>query len=192
MAPSVARIWAVVPLALLLIASGSAAPTETGSAALPANCQAANSFAAFDEAAQRFAFPARWICSVLTIESAGDVHARSPKGAMDLMQIMPATWGDFRERYHLGSDPYDPDDNILAGAVYLRELLDRYGSPGMFAAYNAGPSHYGEISRAALCHPRRERMWQSLQICLASNCQRRGPPAGSYRQRQRCSSRDPI
>ncbi|WP_163333825.1 lytic transglycosylase domain-containing protein, partial [Klebsiella aerogenes] len=40
--------------------------------------------------------------------------------------------------------PYDPHDNILAGTAYLRELLDRYGSPGVFAAYNAGPSRYEE------------------------------------------------
>ncbi|UFW47130.1 MULTISPECIES: lytic transglycosylase domain-containing protein [Bradyrhizobium] len=63
---------------------------------------------------------------------------------MGLMQIMPATWADLRERYNLGNDPYDPHDNILAGTAYLRELLDRYGSPGVFAAYNAGPSRYEE------------------------------------------------
>jgi hypothetical protein len=74
----------------------------------------------------------------------GDVHARSPKGAMGLMQIMPATWAELRVRYNLGNDPYDPHDNILAGTAYLRELLDRYGSPGVFAAYNAGPSRYEE------------------------------------------------
>ncbi|SFV19621.1 Transglycosylase SLT domain-containing protein [Bradyrhizobium arachidis] len=60
------------------------------------------------------------------------------------MQIMPATWAELRERYHFGNDPYDPHDNILAGTAYLRELLDRYGSPGVFAAYNAGPSRYEE------------------------------------------------
>ncbi|WP_245334858.1 lytic transglycosylase domain-containing protein [Bradyrhizobium mercantei] len=78
------------------------------------------------------------------MESAGDVHARSPKGAMGLMQIMPATWAELRDRHNLGSDPYDPLDNILAGAAYLRELFDRYGSPGVFVAYNAGPSRYEE------------------------------------------------
>src|SRR5580658_7901305 len=40
------------------------------------------------------------------------------------------------------ADPYDAHDNILAGAAYLRELLDRYGSPGFLAAYNAGPARY--------------------------------------------------
>jgi hypothetical protein len=60
------------------------------------------------------------------------------------MQIMPETWADLRLRYGLGNDPYDPRDNILAGAAYLRELHDRYGSPGFLAAYNAGPTHYEE------------------------------------------------
>jgi hypothetical protein len=49
-----------------------------------------------------------------------------------------------RARYRLGSDPYDPRDNILAGAAYLHELHDRYGSPGFLAAYNAGPGRYEE------------------------------------------------
>jgi Transglycosylase SLT domain len=59
-----------------------------------------------------------------------------------LMQIMPETWSHLRVRYGLGADPYDPGDNILAVAAYLRELYDRYGSPGFLAAYNAGPTRY--------------------------------------------------
>ncbi|UFW90502.1 lytic transglycosylase domain-containing protein [Bradyrhizobium barranii] len=94
------------------------------------------------EAAQRFAIPVHWIQSILRIESAGDAHAKSDKGAIGLMQIMPATWVELRQRYALGNDPYDPHDNILAGAAYLRELFDRYGFPGAFAAYNTGPARY--------------------------------------------------
>ena len=63
---------------------------------------------------------------------------------MGLMQIMPETWAELRLRYGLGNDPYDPHDNILAGTAYLRELRDRYGSPGFLAAYNAGPARYEE------------------------------------------------
>ncbi|HSI19939.1 MAG TPA: lytic transglycosylase domain-containing protein [Sphingomonas sp.] len=96
------------------------------------------------EAAQRFGIPAAWIRAVMRVESANDVRAISPKGAMGLMQIMPATWADLRARHHLGRDPYDPRDNILAGAAYLRELYDRYGLPGFLAAYNAGPGRYEE------------------------------------------------
>ncbi|EGP10325.1 lytic transglycosylase [Bradyrhizobiaceae bacterium SG-6C] len=63
---------------------------------------------------------------------------------MGLMQIMPKTWEELRLRYDLGNDPCDPRDNILAGTAYLRELRDRYGSPGSLAAYNAGPARYEE------------------------------------------------
>jgi soluble lytic murein transglycosylase-like protein len=91
------------------------------------------------EAAQRFGVPEAWIRAVMRVESAGDVRAISSAGAMGLMQVMPATWADLRIRHRLGSNPYDPRDNILAGAAYLREMHDRYGSPGFLAAYNAGP-----------------------------------------------------
>jgi soluble lytic murein transglycosylase-like protein len=53
---------------------------------------------------------------------------------MVLMQVMPAAWAALRSRYGLGADPYDAHDNILTGAAYLRELQDRYGSPGFLAA----------------------------------------------------------
>jgi hypothetical protein len=80
----------------------------------------------------------------MLIESGGDPRAVSPKGAMGLMQIMPKTYAELRARHHLGADAYNPRDNILAGAAYLREMLDRYGSPGFLAAYNAGPARYDE------------------------------------------------
>lgn len=94
------------------------------------------------EAARSFGLPAPWIRAVIAAESDGDPRATSPKGAMGLMQIMPATWSELRAVHRLGSDPYDPRDNILAGAAYMRTLLDRYGSPGWIAAYNAGPGRY--------------------------------------------------
>lgn len=96
------------------------------------------------EAARRFALPAHWISRVMRVESAGNVRAVSSAGAMGLMQIMPATWKELRMRYHFGHDPFDAHDNILAGAAYLHELYDRYGSPGFLAAYNAGPERYEE------------------------------------------------
>ncbi|MGY3547407.1 hypothetical protein ACVW0W_003174 [Bradyrhizobium sp. USDA 4469] len=145
LARSGVRVWAVVSLLLIFAASEGGALAESGSASVHTVTWAGNPFAAFvDEASQRFAIPMNWIGSVISIESAGDVHAKSPRGAIGLMQIMPATWAELRERYNLGNDPYDPHDNILAGAAYLRELLDRYGSPGVFAAYNAGPARYEE------------------------------------------------
>jgi soluble lytic murein transglycosylase-like protein len=95
-----------------------------------------------NEASRRFAIPASWIRAVMRVESFGDPRALSPKGAMGLMQIMPDTWSELRSRYGLGADPYDPRDNIIAGAAYLRELHDRYGEGGFLAAYNAGPKRY--------------------------------------------------
>ncbi len=66
----------------------------------------------------------------------------SAAGAMGLMQLMPGTWADMRRAYALGSDPYDPHDNVIAGTAYLRAMYDRFGYPGLFAAYNAGPARY--------------------------------------------------
>ncbi len=94
------------------------------------------------EAAQRFAIPEHWIGAVMDQESGGNPRALSRAGAMGLMQIMPATWDMLAARHGLGSDPYEPRDNIMAGAAYLREMHDRYGMVGMLAAYNAGPGRY--------------------------------------------------
>ena len=94
------------------------------------------------EAAQRFGLPERWIYAVIRTESAGRTRAVSPAGAMGLMQLMPGTWARQRARFALGSDPFDPRANILAGTSYLREMFDRYGTAGFLAAYNAGPGRY--------------------------------------------------
>lgn len=135
----------VVALFLALTVSDAAVFAETRSAEHTASSQTSEPFAPIiDEASRRFGLPVYWIRAVLKVESAGDVRARSPKGAMGLMQIMPQTWAELRLRYQLSNDPYDPHDNILAGAAYLRELQDRYGSPGFLAAYNAGPGRYEE------------------------------------------------
>ena len=61
---------------------------------------------------------------------------------MGLMQVIPETYAEMRLRHGLGADPYDPRDNILAGAAYLRAMYDRYGYPGFFAAYNVGPARF--------------------------------------------------
>lgn len=100
-----------------------------------------------DEAARRTGIPAPWIERVMHAESAGRTHLKgrpitSPKGAMGLMQLMPGTWREMRARHGLGHDPHDPADNILAGAFYLKLLHARFGYPGLFAAYNAGPARY--------------------------------------------------
>ena len=78
----------------------------------------------------------------MRIESGGNEHATSRPGAMGLMQVMPGTWVELSLRYGLGLDPFDPHDNILAGAAYLKEMYDRFGSTGFLAAYHAGPLRY--------------------------------------------------
>lgn len=95
-------------------------------------------------------------------ESAGDARAVSHKGAMGLMQIMPDTWSALRTRYGLGRDPFDPRDNILAGAAYLREMHDRYGSPGFLAAYNAGPQRYDEYLAGVRALPAETRAYVAM------------------------------
>jgi Transglycosylase SLT domain len=135
----------VVPLFVTLTVSNATAVAETRPAESTAVYRTSDPFADFvEEASRRFGVPVHWIRAVMDAESAGHVRARSPKGAMGLMQVMPGTWADLRQRYGLGNDPYDPHDNILAGSAYLRELHDRYGSPGFLAAYNAGPTRHEE------------------------------------------------
>lgn len=139
-----------VPIVVILLVSGAAgsagkAHAEPAVAAQPPNASAADPHASFvHEAAQRFGVPVSWISAVMAMESGGDVLALSPQGAMGLMQIMPDTWAALRARHGLGADPYEPRDNILAGAAYLREMHDRYGSLDFLAAYNAGPARYDE------------------------------------------------
>ena len=97
------------------------------------------------EASQRFGVPDTWIRAVMQVESAGDSNSTSSAGAMGLMQVMPQTYAMLRARLGLGANPYDPRDNIMAGAAYLREMHDRYGSAGFLAAYNAGPGRFEEF-----------------------------------------------
>ena len=99
------------------------------------------------EASARFGIPEAWIRHVMQAESGGRLLLNgrpvvSIAGAMGLMQLMPATWRDVRTSLGLGPDPFDPHDNILAGTLYLRMLYNRFGYPGLFAAYNAGPARY--------------------------------------------------
>jgi soluble lytic murein transglycosylase-like protein len=97
------------------------------------------------EASRRFDLNGQWIRAVMMIESGGRTMLAerapivSPAGAMGLMQLMPKTWSEMRAANRLGSDPFDPHDNVLAGAAYLRALYRQYGYPTMFAAYNDGP-----------------------------------------------------
>ena len=129
-----------------VLAAGACPVAVSAQAAPVARANPADPYAGFvTEASQRFGIPEHWIRAVLRAESAGDVRAISAAGAMGLMQVMPDTWASLRVRHGLGRDPYDPRDNIMAGAAYLRAMWDRYGNvAAMLAAYNAGPGRYDE------------------------------------------------
>jgi soluble lytic murein transglycosylase-like protein len=110
------------------------------------------------EAAARFGIPEAWIRTVMAAESGGRTMldgrpVTSRSGAIGLMQVMPDTYEEMRRAYGLGSDPHDPRDNILAGAAYLRAMFERFGWPGFFAAYNAGPERYADHLRTGLPLP---------------------------------------
>jgi soluble lytic murein transglycosylase-like protein len=98
-------------------------------------------------ASKRFAVPQAWIRAVMRAESGGRTMLgphqpiKSSAGALGLMQIMPSTYNDMRKAYRLGTDPFDPQDNITAGTAYLHWLYGKYGYPEMFAAYNDGPGN---------------------------------------------------
>ena len=150
-------------MALLFIApaSATAEPSSSGPADSRATVRTSSISAFIAEASARFGIPKRWIGAVMQAESAGDPRAVSRAGAMGLMQIMPATWAELLTRYGLGSDPFDPRDNILAGTAYLREMYDRFGSPGFLAAYNAGPARYAEHLATGRPLPRETRAYMA-------------------------------
>jgi soluble lytic murein transglycosylase-like protein len=90
-----------------------------------------------EEAARKNNLEVKLVRAVIEQESAFRPCAVSPKGAQGLMQLMPATAGDFEVK-----DPFDPKENIGAGAKYLKQLLDKYKGDTKLAlaAYNAGSS----------------------------------------------------
>jgi len=89
----------------------------------------------FRAAADATALPLAMIVAVAKVESNLDVDARSSAGAHGLLQVLPSTAAEFElDAYHVG-------ENVLAGARYLRQLLDRFRSTELaLAAYNAGPT----------------------------------------------------
>lgn len=83
--------------------------------------------------------------AVVQVESAYDPYARSPKGALGLMQLMPATCRQYGVK-----NPFNPVENVSAGVAYLRDLLDRYQNDETLAlaAYNAGPGAVDDHGQA--------------------------------------------
>jgi soluble lytic murein transglycosylase-like protein len=111
-----------------------------------------------EDAARRFNLSPAWPEAILHGESAGCASSNglptvSAAGAMGLMQLMPTTWERLQSELHLGQDPFDPRDNILAGVAYLRELYDRFGLVGAIAAYHSGPARYQQHLRTGRALP---------------------------------------
>ncbi len=101
-----------------------------------------------EQAAQRHRVDPRLVHAVITVESRYRANARSRKGAMGLMQLMPATARELQV-----ADPYDPAANIDGGVRHLRRLLDRFDLTLAVAAYNAGA---GAVRRFGGVPPFRE------------------------------------
>jgi len=103
---------------------------------LPTSTRASLYDSLIEEHAGNYAISPDLVRAVIQVESAFNARAVSPKGAMGLMQLMPATAAE-----HGVVDPFDPAENIRGGVAYLRELLDRYDNQVelALAAYNAGP-----------------------------------------------------
>jgi soluble lytic murein transglycosylase-like protein len=137
-----AGVLAVVLLALLaestrLEASTATAPTPRARSPRPAaTCPVPKALrAAFARASALTGVPRSLLVATAYEESQMDPGARSPAGAQGLLQLMPSTARALR------LDGDDPAANVLAGARYLRLLLDRFGSVELaLSAYNAGPA----------------------------------------------------
>jgi len=96
-----------------------------------------------DRLAARHGVDLKLAHAVIQVESNYEPEARSPKGAMGLMQIMPAVAQEFAVTH-----PFDPEENLNAGLRYLRGLLDKFDVRTALAAYNAGAAavaRYGGI-----------------------------------------------
>lgn len=105
--------------------------------------------ALIQRAAQENGLDPEQLRALIGIESGGDPNAISPKGAMGMMQLMPGTAREMGV-----TDPNDPEQNVMGGAKYFRQQVDRFGDPELAAAaYNAGP---GAVQKYGGVPPYRE------------------------------------
>jgi len=148
-------------------------------AAMPAHAEGVADWRPYTaEASKRFGIPVDWIERVMRAESGGRTRIAgrpitSRAGAMGLMQLMPATWAEMRQVHGLGPDPHDPRDNIMAGTAYLRLMYERFGYPGLFAAYNAGPARYAMHLKHGVTLPGETRSY--LAAVIGRRSAGRGP-----------------
>lgn len=96
------------------------------------------------EAARDFGIDENTIRSMIRVESGGKANAVSSANAKGLMQLLPGTFADMQRKYGIEGDIFDERSNIRAGTAYLRDMREKFGTDGMFKAYNWGPGKYGE------------------------------------------------
>lgn len=130
-----------------------AAVADANAATVPARAALASAehveyLPMIEQAAQRHRVDPRLVHALITVESRYRANARSRKGAMGLMQLMPATARELEV-----ADPFDPAANIEGGVRHLRRLLDRFELRLAVAAYNAGA---GAVQRFGGVPPFRE------------------------------------
>lgn len=120
-------------------------PTESQARVAPRPSRAARYESVIAEAAAAAELDPRLLHAVIRAESDYVATAVSPRGASGLMQLMPAT-----AREYGADDPFDPAQNVAAGARYLRVLFDRYDGDIelVLAAYNAGEAAVDRHGRA--------------------------------------------
>ena len=120
---------------------------------------------AFVAASQQSQLPLALLTAVAAVESKFEPDARSVAGAHGLLQILPSTAKD------LNVDTSTPENNVLAGARYLRMLLDQFKSTELaLAAYNAGPTAVEKAGGApndeSIAYVREvTRLWRSYNGC---------------------------
>lgn len=149
--PYSATMYGVASMPLLSYAPGTTPPTGVPNAVVPGVAAVGGAGPAgsapagavgphlepiIGEMASKYDVPAWLVRNVIRQESGGNPNARSPVGAMGLMQLMPGTAAE------LGvADAYDPRQNVEGGTKYLRRMLDMFGGDyeKAVAAYNAGP-----------------------------------------------------
>ncbi|HYZ75884.1 MAG TPA: lytic transglycosylase domain-containing protein [Gaiellaceae bacterium] len=157
---------AVVHLGAASAGSGTAAPPSPRVAAKAPACPLPSRYrGAFELAARQTALPLPPLVAVARVESRVDQSARSGRGAHGILQVLPSTASA------LGLDASRARTNVLAGARYLRQLLERFQSADLaLAAYNAGPASVDRSGGA----PSGETMtyvanvtaaWRSLRGC---------------------------
>jgi hypothetical protein len=124
-----------------------------------------------DEHASRQSLSPDLVRAVIQAESGFNPRARSAKGAMGLMQLMPETAAEYGV-----VNAYDPEENIRAGTAYLASLIDRYDDQSLaLAAYNAGPGAVDKYGRTI--PPYRETRQYVAKISRAAGATTRSAPA---------------